>query len=77
MLKIIRRTYPLEEEGRLNRLESERTDMTARDNISKGGYFILHDTCYQALRAIPKGTEVIPGANCIKKDLNEMIGGNQ
>lgn len=76
MLKIIRRTYPLEEEGRLNRLESEKTDMTAMDNIGKGKYFILHDICYLALQAIVKGTEVVPGKNCIKKDLSEMMGGN-
>ena len=54
----------------------ERGGMTAQDNISKGSYFILHDVCYQALRAIPKGTEVKPGTNCAKRDLNEMIGGN-
>ena len=78
-MKVVKPTVPIEVQGALNRLMSEaafKTDMTSKNNVAKGGYFILHDVCYQAIRAIPKGTEVVPGVNCIQKDINEMIGGN-
>ena len=77
-MKIRKPEVPIEVQGKLNRLESEterKTDMTARDNISKGGYFILHDVAYQAVTAIVKGNEVIPGKNCVAVNLNEIIGG--
>lgn len=78
-MKVRKPEVPIEVQGKLNRMESEmelRTDMTARDNIGKGGYFILHDVAYRALTAIVKGTEVQPGKNCVKVNLNEVIGGN-
>ena len=75
MLKIRKREYPLEEEGRVNRMESNQTNMTAKMDTSKGQYFILHDVLYQAIRAIPKGSEVKPNDNCVVKSLNEL-GGN-
>lgn len=50
--------------------------MTVQDNIKKGGYFILHDVAYKALTAIVKGAEAVPGKNCIKANLDEMMGGN-
>lgn len=77
-MKIRKPEVPIAVQGKLNRLESEveyRTDMTARDNISKGGYFIMHDVAYQAQTAIVKGAEVIPGKNCVAINLNEIIGG--
>lgn len=78
MLKIKKPNVPIEAQGKINRLNSEaemRTDMTVRDNINKGGYFILHDVLYQAIQALPKGTEARPGKNCVAKSLNEL-GGN-
>lgn len=75
VLKIRKREYPLEEEGRVNRMESNQTNMTAKMDTSKGQYFILHDVLYQAIRAIPKGSEVKPNDNCVIKQLNEL-GGN-
>lgn len=79
MLKIVRRTVPLEMEGELNRakaeLYEERNGNTAKADISNGQYFILHDVCYQAVRAIPKGSEIKPNDNCVTKPLNEL-GGN-
>ena len=75
VLKIRKREYPLEEEGRVNRMESNQTNMTAKMDTSKGQYFILHDVLYQAIRAIPKGSEVKPNDNCVVKSLNEL-GGN-
>ena len=77
-MKIRKPDVPIEVQGKLNRLESEaerRTDMTARDNITKGGYFILHDVAYQAVAAIVKGTEVVPGKNCVAVNLNDIMGG--
>ena len=77
-MKIVKPKIPIEVQGALNRLNSEaefRTDMTARENYPKSSYFIMHDTLYQAIRAIPKGTQVKPGENCIAKSLNEL-GGN-
>lgn len=79
MLKIARRTVPLEMEGELNRakaeLYEERNGNTAKADIGKGQYFILHDVCYQAVRVILKGTEIKPNDNCVVKSLNEL-GGN-
>ena len=78
-MKVRKPEVPLEVQGKLNRLESEaefRTDMSAKDNYPKGCYFIMHDVLYQALRSIPKGTEVKPNENCIAKPLNELNGGN-
>ena len=78
MLKVIKRTFPLEKEGELNRTKAELGEfqsMTAKSNISKGECFILHDVCYRATNAILIGEEVIPGRNCNKISINE-IGGN-
>lgn len=79
MLKIKKPNVPIEAQGKINRLNSEaemRTDMTVRDNIRKGGYFILHDVAYRALTAIIKGAEAVPGKNCIPVNLDELMGGN-
>ena len=47
-------------------------DMTVKDNISKGGYFVMHDIVYQATTALPIGTEAIPEQNCVVKSLNDL-----
>lgn len=62
-------------EGELNRLEMERNDMRVRDDVGKDKFFILHDVCYQALRAIPEGAEAKPGSNCVEVNLNDIVGG--
>lgn len=76
MLKITRPQVPPEIMYEINRLNVEKTDMTVLDNVQKGGCFILHDVAYKALQALPKGTWAEPGKNCVKINLNEMIGGN-
>ncbi len=80
MLKVKKRAYPLNAEGELNQawaeIERQRNDMTVKGNVPKGGLFILHDVIYQAVRALPQGTEAKPGDNCVAKSLNEMNGGN-
>ena len=79
MLKIKRPTVPLAMQGALNRLKSEaemKTDMTVNADVPKGGFFILHDVLYQALRAIPSGSKAKPQENCVAKSLNELNGGN-
>ena len=48
------------------------TSMNAKENIAKGAFFVLHDTVYQATRAIVKGTEVKPGYNCVQKSLGDL-----
>lgn len=48
------------------------TSMTAKENYSKGTFFIMHDTVYMATRAIVKGTEVKPGYNCATKSLEDL-----
>lgn len=57
-------------------METAQKDMTVLDDIGKGKYFILHDVCYKALRAIPAGAEAKPGNNCVKVNLNDIVGGN-
>ena len=77
-MRVVKPKVPLEVQGMLNRLNSEaemRTDMTVKDNVLKGGYFILHDVLYQALRAIPAGSTAKPNDNCVVKSLSEL-GGN-
>ena len=74
MLKIVKRAYPLSAEGELNQawaeLERQQNDMTVKENVPKGGYFILHDVMYQAIQALPKGAEAKPGKNCFVTSLN-------
>lgn len=53
---------------------AELTSMTAKENYSKGTYFVLHDVVYLATRPIVKGTEVKPGINCIKKSYADLKG---
>ena len=50
----------------------ELTSMEAKENYSKGAYFVMHDVIYQATRPIVKGTEVKPGYNCAKKSLGDL-----
>ena len=50
----------------------ELTSMEAKENYSKGTYFVMHDVIYQATRPIVKGTEVKPGYNCAKKSLGDL-----
>ena len=60
---------------RLQMLEeqvAELTSMTAKDNIAKGSYFVLHDNVYRATSPIVKGTEIKPGRNCEKKALDDI-----
>lgn len=76
MLIVRNPKIPIEAQGTINRLKMDANSMTVRDNIKKGGYFILHDIAYKALTAIIKGTEAVPGKNCIKANLDEMMGGN-
>lgn len=57
-------------------MEAEQNNMVVKTDIGKGRYFVLHDVCYQALRAIPKGAEAKPGSNCIAVDINDVLGGN-
>lgn len=57
-------------------MEMERNDMRVRDNVAENQYFILHDICYQAMRAIPEGAEAKPGVNCVTVNLNDIMGGN-
>lgn len=52
---------------------AELTSMTAKENIEKGSYFVLHDAIYQAVFPIVKGTEIIPGRNCIQKSLQDIM----
>lgn len=54
----------------------ELTSMTAKDNIPKGSYFVLHDEVYLAWYAIEKGAEIRPGRNCIKKSLDDIKEGD-
>ena len=49
------------------------TSMAARDNISQGSYFVLHDEVYQATDPIVKGSEIRPGRNCEKKALDDIL----
>lgn len=53
-------------------IEAERTSMTARENYPQDAIFVLHDVIYQAIKAIPKGAEIVPNLNCIIKNLNEI-----
>lgn len=55
---------------------AELTGFTAKDNISKGSYFVLHDEVYLAVDPIVKGTEIRPGRNCVKKTLDDIKEGN-
>ena len=78
-MKVRKQKIPPEIRYELNRLingAEMANDMTARDNYPKGSYFIMHDVLYLAIQAIPKGTEVKPGKNCVIKSLNELNGGN-
>ena len=78
-MRVVKPTVPIEVQGALNRLNSEaemKSDMTVKNDVPKGGYFILHDMLYQALRAIPAGGKAKPQENCIVKSLNELNGGN-
>lgn len=78
-MRVVKPKVPIEVQGMLNRINSEaafKTDMTVRDNVPKGGYFILHDVLYQALRAIPIGSTAEPGNNCVAKSLTELKGEN-
>lgn len=50
----------------------ELTSMEAKENYSKGTYFVMHDVIYQATRPIVKGTDVKPGYNCAKKSLGDL-----
>ena len=79
-MRVVRPRVPLETQGRINRMQSdmetEQNNMAVRNDIEKGRYFVLHDICYQALRAIPKGAEAKPGSNCIAVDINDILGGN-
>lgn len=79
-MRVVKPRVPLETQGRINRMQSDmetaRKDMTVRDNIRKGGYFILHDVAYRALTAIVKGAEAVPGKNCVPVNLDELMGGN-
>lgn len=59
--------------ARLLELEASASSMIVQENVVKGGCFILHDTIYQALVALPKGTEIKAGKNCIVKNLNDLI----
>lgn len=76
MLKIVKPSVPTEILYEINRMKVEETDMVVRSNVKKGGCFILHDVAYKATVAMPAGTWAEPGKNCIKIDLDEMIGGN-
>lgn len=58
--------------ARLDNLLAEQASMAVKENIPEGGYFILHDTVYEATDAIPKGEEAKPGKNCIARNLNEI-----
>ena len=49
------------------------TAMTAKEDIAKWSYFVLHDEVYRAVSPIRKGTEIRPGYNCEKKTLDEVI----
>ena len=78
-MRIIKQTIPAEVRYELNRLingAAMQTDMTARENIPEGNYFIHHDTLYIAIEPIVKGTEIRPGINCMAKSLNDLNGGN-
>ena len=55
-------------------LLSRQTDMTAKSNIYKGEYFIMHDEVYVATSPIEKGREIKPGYNCKKTTLDELKG---
>lgn len=55
-------------------LLSRQTDMTAKSNICKGEYFIMHDEVYVATSPIEKGREIKPGYNCKKTTLDELKG---
>ena len=52
---------------------AELTSMAAKDNISRGSYFVLHDKVYRATDPITRGSEIIPGYNCENKSLNILI----
>ena len=51
-------------------------DMLAREDIPKGARFILHDTIYVALEAIPRGAEIRPLRNCAPTSLDEILSAN-
>lgn len=53
----------------------EQPDMIATDNIAKGKHFIARDNVYKATAAILKGAAILPGVNCRRITLDEMIGG--
>ena len=77
-MRVVKPKVPLETQGRINRMQSDmetaQNDMTVRDNVPKGGLFILHDVLYQAAQALPKGTEAKPGRNCMVKSLSDLGG---
>ena len=52
----------------------ELTSMAAKENITRGSYFVLHDVIYRATRPILKGSEIKPGFNCEKKSLEDLTG---
>ena len=48
--------------------------MNAKDNISEGSYFMIHDEIYLATEPIIKGHTIMPGYNCERKALSDIIG---
>ena len=57
-------------------MQESMTDMTAKENISKGSYFVLHDVVYRATSAIVRGKEIKQGRNCERATLTEAVGNN-
>ena len=53
---------------------AELTSMTAKEDIPKGSYFVLHDEVYLAVKSIEKGSEIRPFYNAEKKTLDDLIG---
>lgn len=82
MIKIIKRQYPLEEEGKVNRLKSELAQATgatesapfAAEQTYQNGETISHaGRFYIASTTIIAGETVIPGNNVTETSIESII----
>lgn len=80
MLKVIKRTFPLETEGKLNRLIQQDSmshgivgETKAVSNMPQGFFFEVNGVAYRALKAIATGETLVVGVNCEAVSLASVI----
>lgn len=86
MLKIIKRTVPLETEGTINRLKADLDEargltevqpFTAPEAYQKGELFTHNGRVFMADATIVKGETVTPGANCTETNVADALNALQ